>query len=230
MSLFRYLHISLCLNVPPSRELKLPEYWEWLKIEWRAKILASPRSNCAGGGENPGIWGCCGGCGWQRGFRKRIYMEYWGERSLISVSSWVNLGKSSEKDLIPLFSFIPLKINSVLFPKRLLYFYFHPPLLILVFKAKPGAYPLMLMQFPLCWQLPARISGEIIFFWSSEHFWCGGGFHGQWSRCKRWKVWVLLKTRAVFQPPEPWCCPALSEVAVLVSNTFCSPKYFWVKN
>lgn len=62
-------------------------------------------------------------------------------------------GNSSEKDLIPLFPSFLWKLKLPFFQKG--FFLFlpppAPPLLILMFKTKPGAHPLMLMvQFPVC--------------------------------------------------------------------------------
>lgn len=229
MSLFRYLHISLCLNLPSPSGVETP----WL-LGVVKNIMRCTKSwlcwGTAGQEEGKTLWGYCGGHGWQRGFRKRICMEYWGERSLVTVSSWVYMGKKQWEGSQPAFSFIHLKINIALSPERLLYFSFFRPFWYWCLKQNQElTLSRSWCRSPFADSFQQEFQGTPPFSGALSASGVVKAFKDNGAGVKMWKVWILLKIRAAFQPPKPWCCSALLRL-LLVSSTFCSPKYFQIRN
>lgn len=92
---------------------------------------ASPRRSCAGGGEALPSVAAVGGS--EMGLRRDWSL-------VVCTPSGARFGKQQGGGCHPAFSLIPFEINAVLFPKRLFFFSFFPPCLILMVKAKPGAH------------------------------------------------------------------------------------------
>lgn len=230
MSLFRYLHIFLCLNLPSVSGVETP----WLLGVVKNIMRCTKSWLCWGTAvqeEGKTLWGCCGGHGWQRGFRKRICMEYWGERDpwLLCPAECI-WGKSSEKDLIPLFPSFLWKLTLPFSQKGFFIFLFFCPFWYWCLKQNQElTLSRSWCRSPFADSFQQEFQGTPPFSGALSASGVVKAFKDNGAGVKMWKVWILLKTRAAFQPPKPWCCSALLRL-LLVSSTFCSPKYSQIRN